>query len=49
MRTIPLRTATPNNAMKPIPAEILNGNPHNCNAHIPPIADNGMAVNINAA
>ena len=49
MRTIPLSTATPKRAMKPIPAEILNGNPLSSKAQIPPIADNGIAVKIKAA
>ena len=35
--------------MKPIPAEMLNGNPLSCKAHIPPMADKGIAVKIKAA
>ena len=49
MSTIPLSTAIPNKAIKPMPAEILNGMPRNHNANTPPIADNGIAVNIKPA
>ena len=38
---MPFRTATPKRAMKPTPAEILNGSPRNHNATMPPISDNG--------
>ena len=41
--TIPLSTATPNSAIKPMPAEILNGMPLIESARIPPMADSGMA------
>ena len=44
MSTIPFRTATPNNAIKPIPAEILKGRPLILKAKIPPIAEKGIAV-----
>ncbi len=47
INTIPFNTATPNNAIKPTPAEILNGIPLINNANTPPIADKGMAVKIN--
>ena len=47
--TIPLSTATPNNAIKPTPAEILNGIPLINKAKTPPMALIGMAVNISAA
>ena len=40
---MPLSTATPNNAIKPIPALILKGNPLNARNRIPPIADKGIA------
>ena len=45
-KTIPLSTATPNKAIKPTPAEILNGMPLNHNANTPPIAENGIAEKI---
>ena len=38
---IPFNTATPNRAINPTPAEILNGNPLSHKATIPPISDNG--------
>ena len=41
---IPFNTATPNNAIKPTPAEILNGILLAHSAKIPPIADKGIAV-----
>ena len=44
---MPFKTATPNNAIKPIPALILNGIPLNRRANTPPIADNGIAEKIN--
>ena len=44
---MPFKTATPNNAIKPTPAEILKGIPLNQRANTPPIAENGMAENIN--
>ena len=40
-----MRTAIPNKAIKPIPAEILNGIPRNQSAKTPPIADNGIGFN----
>ena len=49
INTMPLRTATPNNAINPIAAEILKGIPLRCNAKTPPIADKGIAVNTNNA
>ncbi|MNE47292.1 hypothetical protein D3C80_1416920 [compost metagenome] len=47
--TIPFNTATPNKAIKPIPALILKGIPRSIRAKIPPIALIGMAVKISAA
>ena len=47
INTIPFNTATPKRAINPTPAEILNGISRNHNATIPPMADNGIAVNIN--
>ncbi|MNS54142.1 hypothetical protein D3C72_869230 [compost metagenome] len=47
--TIPFNTATPNNAIKPIPAEILKGIPRRINANTPPIALIGIAENIKLA
>ena len=44
---IPFKTATPNKAIKPTPAEILKGISLAHKAKIPPMADNGMAVYIN--
>ena len=46
--TMPLSTATPNSAMKPTPAEMLNGMSRSHNAHTPPMADSGMAENTNS-
>ena len=46
---MPFKTATPNKAIKPMPAEMLNGISRSSNANTPPIADIGMAVKINAA
>ena len=43
IRTIPFKTATPNNAMKPTPAEILKFISLNQSERIPPIAESGMA------
>ena len=40
---MPFSTATPNKAIKPTPALILNGIPLNAKKKIPPIADKGMA------
>ena len=42
--TNPLRTATPNNTMKPTPAEILNGISRNHNATTPPMVAIGIAM-----
>ena len=42
---IPFSTATPNKAMNPTPAEILNGSPRNQSARMPPISDNGTVEN----
>jgi hypothetical protein len=47
--TIPFNTATPNKAMNPTPAEILNGIPLISNAKTPPMAAIGIAVKINTA
>ena len=44
---MPFKTATPNKAINPTPADILNGISLAHKAKIPPIADNGMAVYIN--
>ena len=49
IKTIPFKTATPNKAIKPIPALMLNGISRIINAKIPPIALIGIAVKINAA
>ena len=49
IKTIPLRTATPNKAINPIPAEILNGMPRANNANTPPMALIGMAVKMSNA
>ncbi len=43
INTMPLRTATPNKAIKPTPALILNGMPRRARNRIPPIADKGIA------
>ena len=43
INTIPFNTATPNKAMKPTPAEILNGISLSHKLNTPPVADNGMA------
>ncbi len=45
--TIPFNTATPNKAINPTPAEILNGIPLIDKANTPPMADKGIAVKIN--
>ncbi len=44
IKTIPFNTATPNKAIKPTPALMLNGMPRSAKKNIPPMADNGMAV-----
>ena len=49
INTIPLSTATPNKAINPIPALMLNGIPRSNKANIPPIALIGIAVNIKPA
>ena len=43
IKTIPFKTATPNNAINPTPALMLKGIPLSAKNKIPPIADNGMA------
>ena len=48
--TIPFKTAIPKSAIKPTPAEILNGNPRIHKNNIPPTAESGMAeYTINAS
>ena len=42
---MPLSTATPNSAMKPTPAEMLNGSPRSHSAATPPMSDNGTVEN----
>ena len=39
---MPLRTATPNKAMNPTPAEMLKGIPRTNRASRPPVAARGM-------
>ena len=41
--TIPFNTATPNKAIKPTPADMLNGMPRMAKASMPPMAESGMA------
>ena len=48
-RTMPLRTATPKSAMKPTPAEMLNGIPRSTSAAIPPMEASGTAEKISSA
>ena len=43
---MPLSTATPKRAIKPTPAEMLNGIPRSHKAATPPMAESGMAVKI---
>ena len=43
-----MSTATPNSAMNPTQAEMLNGISRSHNAHTPPMADSGMAENTNS-
>lgn len=38
---MPLSTATPNRAIKPTPAEMLNGSPRSHRARMPPMIDSG--------
>ena len=45
--TMPFNTATPNNAINPTPADILNGIPLNHSASTPPMAEKGIAEKIN--
>ena len=45
MMRMPLRTATPNRAMNPTPAEILNGRPRTHSAAMPPMSDRGTVEN----
>lgn len=47
--TSPLRTATPNSAMKPMPAEMLKGMPRIQSAKTPPMVANGMFTKIRIA
>lgn len=49
IKTIPFNTATPNKAIKPIPAEMLKGISRNHNANTPPIADSGIATKMSDA
>ena len=49
IRTIPFRTAIPNNAIKPIPAETLKGIPLIHNKNTPPTVAKGTAVNTRIA
>jgi hypothetical protein len=44
---MPFKTATPNKAINPTPAEILNGIPLNHSASTPPMAEKGIAEKIN--
>ena len=46
IRTIPFKTAIPNRAIKPTPAEILKGIPRIHNKRTPPTAAKGIAENI---
>ena len=46
---MPLRTAMPDTAMKPIPAEIVKGMPRSQSASTPPIAASGTQVKTSAA
>lgn len=48
-RTTPFNTATPNRAMKPTPAETLNGIPRSRSAKIPPLAAMGTLSKISVA
>ncbi|MNK93534.1 hypothetical protein D3C87_1136980 [compost metagenome] len=41
---IPFKTATPNSAIKPTPAEMLKGKSRIHKANMPPMADRGIAV-----
>jgi hypothetical protein len=47
--TTPFRTATPESAMNPTPAEMLNGIPRIQSAMIPPVTANGTPVKIKIA
>ncbi|MNY14907.1 hypothetical protein D3C86_1480960 [compost metagenome] len=47
--TMPFSTATPNKAIKPIPALILKGIPRSISANTPPMALMGIAVKIRLA
>ena len=42
--TTPLSTATPKSAMKPTPAEMLNGIPRTHKARMPPVTAKGIPV-----
>ena len=48
-QTRPLSTATPNSAMNPTPAEMLNGMPRRARAKMPPEAAIGTARKISSA
>ncbi len=48
INTMPFNTATPNSAIKPTPAEMLNGIPLNHKANTPPIALIGIAVKMSS-
>ena len=43
IKTIPLSTAIPKSAIKPTPADILNGKPRIHKSNTPPTAANGIA------
>ena len=43
INTNPFKTATPNKAIKPTPALMLNGIPRNAKKKTPPIAESGIA------
>jgi hypothetical protein len=47
--TIPLSTAIPKRAMKPTPAEMLNGIPRPARARMPPVAASGLFKKISTA
>jgi len=42
---MPFSTATPNNAMNPTPADMLNGSSRSQRATIPPMSDSGTVEN----
>jgi len=47
--TIPLSTATPDNAMKPTAVDMDKGRPRSVSAAIPPVSTSGTPVNTIAA